>query len=486
MPSATAGRWACSPKNLSALYEAFRQGLPSPLLPLALTYRDYSVWQRGYLEGGALAHQLDYWKRHLADAPPSLELPTDRVRPAVQTFHGSKEIVLFPHEVLEGVKRLSRTEGATFFITLLAAFNALLSRYSGQQDLVVGTASAGRRHVAMEKVIGFFVNTLALRTDVSDDPTFRELMGRVRQTTLNAYANQDVPFEKLVEELNPVRDLSRSPLFQVMMIQQNASQRFQTLGALSVTPFGTVAETAKVDLLLNVSEVGDRLRCALEYNTDLYDARTIEQMLRHFRYVLESVIRDPSRRVSEIELQSEPEQRELLERWNQTQAEYPRESSLVELVDAQAARTPHQVAAVFEGQQLTYGDLNQRANQLAHRLRTLGVGPDILVGVCLERSLEMLVAILGVVKAGGAYLPVDPAFPKDRQAFMLDDAKVPVLLTSAKLAAGLPPHAAIQICLDTEWDAIRAIRRTTLRRSPDPRTWPTFSTPPARPAGPRA
>ncbi len=443
-------------EDLSVLYEAFRQGLPSPLPALALTYRDYSVWQRGYLEGGALAHQLDYWKRHLAGAPPSLELPTDRVRPAVQTFHGSKEIVLFPHEVLEGVKRLSRTEGATFFITLLAAFNAFLSRYSGQQDLVVGTASAGRRHVAMEKVIGFFVNTLALRTDVSDDPTFRELLGRVRATTLNAYANQDVPFEKLVEELNPVRDLSRSPLFQVMMIQQNASQRFQTLGPLSVTAFGTVADTAKVDLLLNVSEVGDRLRCALEYNTDLYDAGTIEQMLRHFRYVLESVIRDPSRRVSEIELQSEPEQRELLERWNQTGAEYPREASLVELVDAQAARTPHQVAAVFEGQQLTYGDLNQRANQLAHRLRTLGVGPDILVGVCLERSLEMLVAILGVVKAGGAYLPVDPAFPTDRQAFMLDDAKVPVLLTSAKLAAGLPPHAAIQICLDTEWDSIQS------------------------------
>ena len=443
-------------EDLAVLYEAFRQGLPSPLAPLALTYRDYSVWQRGYLEGGALTHQLDYWKRHLAGAPPSLELPTDRVRPAVQTFHGSKEIVLFPHQVLEGVKRLSRSEGATFFITLLAAFNAFLARYSGQQDLVVGTASAGRRHVAMERVIGFFVNTLALRTDMSDDPSFRELLGRVRETTLNAYANQDVPFEKLVEELNPVRDLSRSPLFQVMMIQQNAAQRFQTLGPLSVAAFGTVAETAKVDLLLNVSEVGDRLRCALEYNTDLYDAGTIGQMLRHFRYVLESVIRDPSRRVSEIELQSEAEQRELLERWNQTQAEYPREASLVELVDAQAARTPHQVAAVFEGQQLTYGDLNQRANQLAHRLRTLGVGPDILVGVCLERSLEMLVAILGVVKAGGAYLPVDPAFPRDRQAFMLDDAKVPVLLTSAKLAAGLPPHAAIQICLDTEWDSIQS------------------------------
>ncbi len=440
--------------ELATLYEVFRKGEPSPLPPLPLTYRDYSVWQRAYLAGGGLEQQLSYWKKQMAGAPLSIELPTDRVRPPVQTFHGKKQIVSFPQDLLDALKALSRAEGATLFITLLAAFNVLLSRYSGQKDLVVGTASAGRRHAATEKIIGFFVNTLLLRTDLSDDPAFRDLLALVRQTTLNAYANQDVPFEKLVEELNPVRDMSRSPLFQVMIIQQNASQRTNSFESLHAEPFVTTGETAKVDLLLNVSEVDGQLRCALEYNTDLYDQQTIDRFLEHYQTLLEAVVGDPSQRVSQIAFQREHERHQLLLEWNDTATTYPSEQCLQELIEAQVARAPDHIAVVFEEQKITYSNLNQRANKLAHHLRGMGVGPEILVGVCLDRSPEMLVAILAVLKAGGAYLPVDPAFPKDRQAFMLEDARAPVLLTNSKLSAAMPPHSAVEVCIDTEWDSI--------------------------------
>jgi amino acid adenylation domain-containing protein len=440
--------------ELATLYEAFREGEVTPLAPLGLTYRDYATWQRAYLSSGALDQQLAYWKKQMSGAPQSIELPTDRVRPPVQTFHGAKQIVLFPQELLAGLKALSRTEGTTLFVTLLAAFNVLLSRYSGQQDLVVGTASAGRRHAETEKLIGFFVNTLALRTDLSGDPTFRDVLARVLQTTLNAYANQDVPFEKLVEELNPVRDMSRSPLFQVMLIQQNASQRSNTFTSVSMSPFAASGDTAKLDLLLNVSESDGQLRCALEYNTDLYNAETINQILDHYCSLLEVVVQDPACRISELSFLDEREQNQLVLGWNDTAIDYPKEKCVHQLIEEQAARTPDRVAAVFQERSLSYADLNERANQLAHRLQAVGVGPEVLVAVCLERSLDMLVAILGVLKAGGAYLPVDPAFPKDRQAFMLEDAHVPVMLTTSRLSAEMPSYSGLAINLDTDWDSI--------------------------------
>ena len=450
--------------ELAVLYEAFRRNEPSPLPPLALTYRDFAAWQRAYLAGGALEEQLSYWKSNMASAPPSIELPTDRVRPPIQTFNGAETIVNFPAELLNGLKSLSRSEGGTLFITLLAVFNLLLSRYSGQEDIVVGTANAGRRHPETEKLVGFFVNTLALRTDMSGDPSFHDLLTRVLQTTLNAFANQDVPFQKLVEELNPVRDMSRTPLFQVMLIHQNASESAPAFESLTATPFVVAKGTAKVDLLLSVSESNGQLRCALEYNTDLFDASTIERMLGHYRTLLESAVANPERRLSELEILGTAERTEILAEWNDTATAYPREKCVHELIEEQVARTPDRIAAVFQDLSLTYGDLNRRANQLAHRLQSMGVGPDTLVGVCLDRSLEMLVAILGVVKAGGAYLPVDTSFPKERQAFMLQDARVPVLLTTSKLSPNLPPHSAISICLDTEWSSIASHSMENLGR----------------------
>ena len=454
--------------ELTVLYEAFRIGASSPLPSLPLTYADYSVWQRKYLEGGALEQQLVYWKRQMAGAPLSIELPTDRVRPPVQTFNGAKRVVSFPSELLERVKGLSRAEGATLFITLLSAFNVLLSRYSGQKDLVVGTAIAGRNHPETERLIGYFANTLVLRSDLSGEPSFKELLHRVRETTLNAYANQDVPFEKLVEELNPQRDISRSPLFQVMMIQQNAFQRDGVYKDVAVRPFELSGSTARVDLLLNVSEVNGELRCAFEYNTDLYDASTIQRWLEHFHNLLAAIIADPSRRISELDFLSDSEKHTLLVEWNNTAADYPRQRSLPDLIEAQVARVPDRVAVVFEDESLTYRELNQRANQLAHHLRAIGVIQETLVGVCLERSPEMLVAILAILKAGGAYLPIDPAFPKDRQAFMLADAKAPVLLTTSTLALTMSAHEAVEVHLDTCRPAIALQSEENLAPPADP------------------
>ena len=434
--------------ELAALYEAFHAGKPSPLSKLTLSYGDFAVWQRAYLSGGALDEQLSYLKQHLLGAPVSIELPTDRPRPLVQTSNGAKETVLLPSALFDGVKALSRSQGATLFMTLLSAFNVLLSRYSGQYDIVVGTAVAGRHHSETEKLIGFFVNTLVLRNQLSSEMSFDEFLRNVRETTLSAYANQDVPFEKLVQELNPVRDTSRSPLFQAMIIQQNAFQSSHTFHSLEATRFTTGVAAAKVDLLLNVAEHLGELRCTLEYNTDLYDSATIHRMLEHYRAVLESVVTEPSQHLSQITLLRPEEKTRLLCDWNSTAEQYPEDKCLHELIQAQAARNPGADAVLFRDGRLSYGELDSRANRLAQLLQLRGVGVGARVGIFLERSENLIVAMLGVLKAGAAYVPLDPAYPPDRIRTTLAAAGIALLVTEEHLLAAMPECDGATVCMD--------------------------------------
>ncbi|HKG81501.1 MAG TPA: amino acid adenylation domain-containing protein, partial [Pyrinomonadaceae bacterium] len=389
-----------------------------------------------------------YWRERLTGAAPVLELPADRVRPAVQSYRGAAARFEVSREVSEGLKELSQREGVTLFMTLLAAFNVLLYRYTGQADIVVGSPIAGRTRAELENLIGFFVNTLVLRTDLSGGPSFRELLGRVRETALGAYAHQDVPFEKLVEELQPERDLSRSPLFQVMFALQNAPQESLRLEGLTLSYLKTESGVAKFDLSLFMADSSEGIKGALEYNTDLFERETVERLLDHFRILLEAIVHEPQRAVTELPLLSEAERQQLLVEWNETEVEAGWDSCIHQIFEEQVARTPAATALVFEDERLSYAELNQRANQLAHHLQSLGVGPEVLVGILMERSVEMVVSLLAVLKAGGAYVPLDPQYPAERVAFMLADTSAPVLLTQQRLLASLPAHEAQVICVD--------------------------------------
>jgi len=442
-------------RELAALYKAFCNEQSAPLTALSIQYADFAAWQRSREAG--LETQLSYWRRQLAPAPPLLELPTDRPRPAAQTFSGAVETLQLSHELSEALKKLSRQQKCTPFMTLLAAFKTLLQRYTGQDDLVVGSPIANRTRAEIEDLIGFFVNTLVLRTNLGGDPSFQELLARVSEVALEAYAHQDAPFEKLVEALQPPRDLSAAPFFQVLVIYQNVPLQDSTLPGLSMQPLTSHNGTAKFDLTLTLAESPEGLFCSFEYNTDLFDAATIKRMAGHFECLLQSLVANPGQRLSELQLLPEPERRQMLVDWNATQKEYPREKCFHHLFEAQAERTPEAVAVIFENQQLTYRELNRRANQLAHHLsQNFGIGPDVLVGICTERSLEMVVGLLGILKAGAAYVPLDPAYPPERLAMVLEDAKVPVLLTQ-KLAIDHYQLSIINcqlLCLDTEWETI--------------------------------
>jgi amino acid adenylation domain-containing protein len=443
-------------REVGTLYGAYVAGLPSPLAELPVQYADYTLWQRGWLAGERLEQQVAYWKEQLAGAPAALELPTDRGRPAVQSFAGASYPFALSPELSSGLLELSRREGVTLYMVLVAAFSVLLGRYSGQRDIVVGSPIAGRRRHELEGLIGFFVNTLVLRTDLSGDPTFRDLLQRVKDMALGAYAHQDLPFEKLVKELQPVRDLSRPPLFQVVFALQNMAQETLELPALRLSPIGSGHVTTKFDLSLFVREVASRLQGYVEYATDLFDGSTIARLVGHFERLLAGIVADPSLRLSELPRLGEAERHRLLVEWNATAAEYPRDKCLHELFAAQAAKTPAAIAVVYEDQQFSYRELDRRSNQLAHHLRGLGVGPEVVVGLCVERSLEMVVGLLGILKAGGAYLPLDPGYPQERLAYMLCDAHVPVLVTQGALVARLPVHEAQMVQLDADCGEIAA------------------------------
>jgi len=441
-------------RELATLYVALCAGGSSPLPKLPIQYADFAHWQRQWLQGEVLESQIAYWKDRLAGAPALIDLPTDLPRPAVQTFRGAHKTLVLPKSLKDGFKALGRQEGVTLFMAMLAAFKVLLYRYTSQDDLIVGTPIANRNRVETEGLIGFFVNALVLRTDLSGNPSFRELLRRVRQVCLGAYSHQDLPFDRLVEELHLQRDLSRNPLFQVMFALQNAPLRPLELPGLTLSPVEGDSETAHFDLTLQIVDTEQELTAAFVYNIDLFDAGTIARMLGNFQTLLEAIVADPEQRLSDLPLLTETERQQLLVEWNGTKTDCQRDLCIHQLFEAQVKRTPDAIAVVFEAEKLTYGELNRRANRLAHHLRALGVGPEVLVALCLERSLDMVIGLLGILKAGGAYVPLDPAYPKERLDFILKDAQVPVLLTQERLAARFAEHDARVICLDSGWETM--------------------------------
>ncbi|HEX8273687.1 MAG TPA: amino acid adenylation domain-containing protein [Longimicrobiaceae bacterium] len=457
-------------RELSALYAAFVRGVESPLPALPVQYADYAVWQREQLRGEALERQTAYWRERLAGAPALLELPTDRPRPAVQAHRGALERVELPRELRERLAALGRGEGATLFMTLLAAWQALLARWSGQDDVVVGSSIAGRTRRETEGLIGFFLDTLVLRTDLSGDPTFREALRRVRDVTLGAYEHQEVPFERLVEELRPERSLGHAPLFQVMFVLQGAEAAELGLPGVEVEALAADAGTSKFDLTLSMAAHPGGLAAELEYDTELFERATAARMLGHLRRVLEQVAADADRPLPELELLDDAERRQLLEGWNRTEAEWPADRCVHQLFEEQAERTPDAVAVVAGEESLTYRELNARADRLARRLAGLGVGPESRVALCLERSAGLLAGLLAVLKAGGAYVPLDPSYPQPRLAFMLEDSGARVLLTQQSLADRLPEFGGETVVLDGADDAgaLSHSRTPALSHSPSP------------------
>lgn len=441
-------------QETAAIYAAFSQGQPTPLPELAIQYVDFAVWQRQWLKGDVKDVQLAYWQKQLAGAPALLELPTDQPRPAVQTFQGTHQAFSLSEELTTAIDSLSRQESVTPFMTLLAAFNILLYRYTGQTDILVGSPIANRNHGEIEGLIGFFVNTLVLRTDISGNPTFRELLERVKEVSLGAYAHQDLPFELLVEALQPERNLSHTPLFQVAFVLQNAPMPDIELPGLTLSSFLPDNKTAKFDLTLILEKTANGWLGIWEYNTDLFVASTIERITGHFQTLLAGIIAQPEQCISELPLLTAKEQYQLLEQWNQTQRKYIQDICVHQLFEMQVERTPDAVALVFENQQLSYRELNAQANQLAHHLTSLGVGVNVLVGLCVERSFDMVVGLLAILKAGGAYVPIDPDYPPQRISQMLSDSRVLLLITQQRSLSKLPEHEAQVVCIDQVWPQI--------------------------------
>uniref|UniRef100_A0A2P1CZA6 AptC n=1 Tax=Nostoc sp. FSN-E TaxID=2027337 RepID=A0A2P1CZA6_9NOSO len=425
-------------QELFTLYKAFCAGESSPLPALSLQYADFAHWQRQYLQGEVLQNQLNYWQKQLADVPPLLELPTDQPRPSVQSFRGSSEFLAINQELTQKLKRLSQESGTTLFMTLLAVFALLLSRYSRQKDIVVGSAIANRNRKEIEPLIGFFVNTLALRTNLEGNPSFLELLQRVKHVTLDAYDHQDLPFEKLVDELGLERSLAHHPLFQVAFGLQNGTPKQLEIPGLTLTRFEWENTTTLFDLSLIFRETPQGLIGEWEYATDLFAAETIQGMVRHFEVLLTQIIDNPHQPINTLSLLTEDEHQQI-QIWNQTQTKYPQNKTLVDLFEQQVTKNPDNLAVVFESQDLTYQQLNEKANQLAHYLiQNYQIQPDTLIGISVERSLEMIIGVLGILKAGGAYVPIDPNYPPERIQFMLRDSGISVLLTQSFLKEKLP------------------------------------------------
>jgi amino acid adenylation domain-containing protein len=473
--------------ELSQLYGAFSTNQEPSLPPLPLQYADYAVWQRNVLRGETLEKKLAYWRGHLAGVA-RLDLPTDHPRPPAQSFRGAQGTRLLSAGLSHELNALSQREGVTLFMTLLAAWQTLLSRYSGQTDMVVGTPIAGRTRKETEGLIGFFVNTLVMRTRLDGDPNFREILSRARKVALEAYGNQEAPFGIIVEELQPERSLSHNPLFQVAFGLQNAPRESLEFGGLRSNRMTVERGTAKFDLTLSTLETEQGLNCTIEYSTDLFEAATIERMLGHFEILLQGVVADPQQELSRLPLLTEAERRLLIVEWNDTRCDYTRESSIQDLLarqaerspnsvelnfgartmtsrefdwqcihrlfEAQVERDPNAVAVEFAGGSLSYRELNRRANRLARHLQTLGVGPETPVGVCMDRAQDAVLGILAILKAGAAYVPLDPSYPLERLEYILNDTEILVLLSQEWLQERLPASWAQVVNLDAEWEAI--------------------------------
>lgn len=448
-------------RELETLYSAY-SGQKEPTLPeIPVQYADYALWQRERMANGSLDEQLSFWKKQLAGAPSILELPTDRPRPSVQDLREGVHIRVLSKELLERLHNLSRQQGTTLFMTLLAAYEVLLHRYSGQEDIVIGSPVAGRNNPSVEGLIGCFINMVVFRNQITGEQTFSELLSKAREVALAAQDNQDAPFERLVEELEHGRDMSRAPIFQVVFALENLLPKPHFSG-LEVHVREEETRTAFHDLSLFVAERPDGLRVRFEYRTDLFDATTIERVAGHFENLLDAISAHPSQQIASLPMLSEADYNQLLYGWNQFR-EFPVNVCIHQLFEAQVGRVPQNVALVFEGQSMTYAELNARSNQLARYLNRMGVGPDVLVGLCVERSLDMVVGILGIVKAGGAYLPLDPRYPTDRLAFMVEDAKPPVVLTQYELKESLPNIDGQVVALDADWAEIEREQASDLR-----------------------
>jgi len=434
-------------KEVGTYYQAFKNGNPSLEPELPIQYADFAVWQRGE----RYDKQIAYWKQYLEAAPTALELPTDRPRASVMSYRGANHEFKLSPETSAALIRLSRQADTTLFVVMMAAFTVLLSRCSGQDDICVGYPIANRNRRDIENLIGFFVNTQVLRTDLSGNPTFTELLNRVRKNTLDAQNNQDLPFERLIEALKLERELNRTPLFQTMLVYQNAPMDALSISELHFKLADANMNAAKFDLTLNVSKSEDALRCGFNYSTDLFDAATMVRMAEHLQQLLGGIVNCPDVPVSELPLLTLAERWQMLLDWNATEVDYPKDRYIHQLFEAQAEKTPDAVAVVFEGQTQSYSELNAKANQLAHYLQGKGVGPDVLVGICVERSVEMVVGLLGILKAGGAYLPLDPSYPQDRLEFMLRDVAPPIVLTQAGLLERYGFGSAKVLCLDSDW-----------------------------------
>ena len=446
--------WWVMWRELSVLYNALQQAETPHLDPLPIQYAYYALLQRKGFKEEALQLQEAYWKQKFLGKIPILDLPTDRPRPTVQSYQGSSKSFTLEVELAEQLRKLALQTRTSLFIVLLAAFKVLLFRYSGQEDLIIGAPFAGRNYPNTKYLIGCFVNTLALRTNLSADMEFTELIMRVTETVSGAYNNQDYPFDRLVETINPDRDLSRSPLFQVMFMFRDILLDNITLSKLTLNTLEIESQTAKFDLTVCVSTASKELKVKFEYNTNLYNGTTIDRMMGHFETLLRSLVSAPQTRLNNLEILTKPEKNQLLLEWNKTTRKFEYDKCIHHLFEEQVEKTPENVAFEFEEQKITYAKLNTRANQLAHWLIKQGLKSEALVGICVERSLEMMVGLLGILKAGAAYVPIDPAYPQERIAFMLKDSQVSFLLTQEKLLTKLPEHKAKIVCLDYEWEVI--------------------------------
>ena len=419
-------------REMTALYEAYSRGEESPLAELEMQYADYAIWQREWLRGEVLEEQMRYWREELKGLEP-LEMPTDRARPAVPSHRGGVIPFIIPAEMTRELKRLSQREGVTLFMTMVAGLEVMLRSWTGQEEIGVGTPIANRNREETEGLIGFFINQVVLRSDLRGEPTFREVMKRVKEVTLGAYEHQDVPFEKVVEEVIPEREMSRTPLFQVMMVMENEGEEELRLGEMEVERFGVEVEQAKFEISVIVREREGRLEGELEYARDLFEEETARRMSGHLEVVMEKMVRKPEEGVKRVSVLREEEEKQLIEEWSGRKEEWGGEERVVERFEEVVKEKPERVAVINEEESITYGELNERGNQLGNYLRRRGVGPEEVVGICMKRRVELVVGLLGVLKAGGAYLPIEVGGPWERKRYMLEEAQVKAVLIGGEI-----------------------------------------------------
>lgn len=441
-------------QELMDIYPAFLEGLSSPLEEPPIQYTDYVHWHYQWMQGNLYESQLSYWRKQLTGAPPMLELPSDHPRPNIPTGKGSLEPFFLSPEKHTALNKLAKIQDATLFMVLTAALNTLLFRYSGQEDILIGTPIAGRHHLELEHLIGLFVNTLVFRTDLAGEPGFIELLQRVRTTALEAYAQQDMPFEKLVEELNPQRDLSVTPLFQVLFLMQNAPMPPARIAGLTITPVQVDAGFSQVDLSLTMWEEEGIMKGTFEYSTDLFEVATIQRIVGHFQTLLDSIIDDASRKISQLPIITDEERQRLLGTWNDTAYDVTGASSICQLFENMVENHPQKKAIIFDKQQLTYSELNRKADRLCRRLRDLGIAAEALVAVCLDNSPELVVGIMAILKAGGGYIPMDPDYPDKRLNSILLEANPSLLLTQSNYVARFSVNGRRSLCMDRDWEPV--------------------------------